>query len=296
MTHLERGKRLRVAVEERRALLAPGAANALTARIAEDLGYETVYITGAGIANTGYGVPDIGLTTVTEVANTVAAISDCCDLPLIVDADTGFGNPLNMIRTVRLLERAGANALQIEDQQFPKRCGHFAGKSVISRAEMCEKVKAAVDSRSTEDLLIIARTDACAIEGLDAALDRAAAYIEAGADITFVEAPTSEAQLREIVKRLAAPQVINLVIGGKTPLLSQTVLREIGFSLVLYANAALQASIVAIRDVLSGIRAEGGAETVLHRLATFEDRQNVVRKSYWDGLERRYVDEPGAPG
>ncbi|CAH1687414.1 Putative carboxyvinyl-carboxyphosphonate phosphorylmutase [Hyphomicrobiales bacterium] len=295
MTHFERGKRLRAAVADRRALLAPGAANALTARIAEDLGYETVYVTGAGIANTGYGVPDIGLTTVTEVANTVAAISDCCDLPLIVDADTGFGNPLNMIRTVRSLERAGANALQIEDQQFPKRCGHFAGKSVIPQAEMCEKVKAAVDSRSTEDLLIIARTDAYAVEGLAAALDRAAAYIEAGADVTFVEAPTSEAQLREIVKRLAAPQVINLVIGGKTPLLSQAALKDIGFSLVLYANAALQASIVAIRDVLSGIRDQGGAGTLLHRLATFEDRQNVVRKPYWDDLEKRYVDDPGAP-
>ena len=296
MKHFERGKRLRTAVEERRALLAPGAANALTARIAEDLGYETVYVTGAGIANTGYGVPDIGLTTVTEVANTVAAISDCCDLPLIVDADTGFGNPLNMIRTVRLLERAGANALQIEDQQFPKRCGHFSGKSVIPSAEMCEKVRAAVDSRSTEDLLIIARTDAYAVEGLDAALDRAAAYIEAGADVTFVEAPTSEAQLREIVRRLPAPQVINLVIGGRTPLLSQAALKDLGFSIVLYANAALQASIVAIRDVLSGIRAEGGAETLLDRLATFEDRQSVVRKPYWDDLERRYVDDPNNSG
>lgn len=284
-----RDLRLRKALEDRRALLAPGAANALTARIAEDLGYETVYVTGAGIANITYGVPDIGLTTVTEVAQAVQAISECCDLPLIVDADTGFGNPLNTIRTVRTLERAGASALQLEDQVFPKRCGHFAGKGVIPAAEMCEKIRAAVDARHSENMLVIGRTDAAAIEGMNAAIDRAAAYIEAGADVTFVEAPTDVAELRAIAERLPVPQVANLVIGGHTPLVSQSDLAGLGFSLVLYANAALQASIVAMRDVLSAILNEGDISSVAGRIATFEDRQAVVRKPYWDSLEMRYV-------
>lgn len=289
MTQFDRGRILKAALEERRALLAPGAANALTARIAEDLGFETVYVTGAGIANTTYGLPDIGLTTVTEVANTVAAIADCCSLPLIVDADTGFGNPLNMIRTVRTLERAGANALQIEDQHFPKRCGHFTGKTVVSRAEMCEKVKAAVDSRHNAETLIIARTDAFAMEGLEAALDRASAYIEAGADVTFVEAPTKREELEAIANRLPVPQVANLVIGGKTPLLPQSALKDMGFGLVLYANVALQASIIAIRDVFSALMGEGTIEAIAGRIATFQDRQEVVQKSHWDMLERRYI-------
>src|SRR5262245_43431584 len=173
------------------ALLLPGVSNALAARVVADQGFAAAYVTGAGIANTFFGVPDIGLVTVTELAEHVAAIREAFSGPLVVDADTGFGNAVNMVRTGTLLERAGADALQIEDQVFPKRCGHFAGKEVISSAEMVEKIKAAVDTRSDRDLLIIARTDAIAPEGFEAALARAAAYREAGADVTFVEAPTS---------------------------------------------------------------------------------------------------------
>src|ERR1700736_3198341 len=177
------------------ALLLPGVANALAARVVADQGFAAAYVTGAGIANTFFGVPDIGLVTVSELAAHVAAIREAFPGPLVVDADTGFGNALNMVRTVQLLERAGADALQIEDQVFPKRCGHFAGKHVIPAAEMVQKVKAAVDSRRDGDLLIIARTDAIAPEGYDAAIARAVAYREAGADVTFVEAPTTLEQI-----------------------------------------------------------------------------------------------------
>lgn len=288
MDRTERNKWLRAAFNERRALLAPGAANALTARIAEDLGFETVYVTGAGIANTGFGVPDIGLTTVTEVASVLSAISDCCTLPLIVDGDTGFGNSLNVIRTVRLLERAGASAIQLEDQTFPKKCGHFSGKGIIPQSEMINKIKAAVDTRESPDLQIIARTDAAATDGIIEAMDRAAAFAEAGADVTFVEAPLNVEDMRRIARELPVPQVVNLVVGGKTPILSQTELQDMGFAVVLYANAALQASIMAIRDVLGSLRSAGVIERAEERLASFEDRQATVRKPNWDQLELRY--------
>jgi 2-methylisocitrate lyase-like PEP mutase family enzyme len=283
-----RGRRLRVALNERRAVLVPGAANALTARIIEDLGFEAVYVTGAGIANTNFGVPDVGLVTMTEVVDVVVAIADACSAPLIVDADTGFGNPLNVIRAVRSLERAGANALQLEDQIFPKRCGHFSGKGVVSADDMVMKIKAAVDTRRSADLLIIARTDARAIEGLAGAIDRAQRYAEAGADATFVEAPTSTDELRTIAASLAAPQIANMVVGGQTPLLSAAALREMGFAVVLYANTALQAAIQAMRDVLGALHEDGTLARVQDRLASFESRQQTVNKAAWDQLDDKY--------
>jgi 2-methylisocitrate lyase-like PEP mutase family enzyme len=287
-----RGETLRAAVAERRALLVPGAADALAARIIEDLGFEAVYLTGAGLANAAFGVPDLGLVTLTEVVNAVAAIADVCALPLIVDADTGFGNPLNVIRAVRLLERAGANALQIEDQIFPKRCGHFDGKAVIPPGDMVMKIKAAVDSRASPDLLIIARTDARAVEGLASAIERAQAYVEAGADVTFVEAPVTVEEMRRIPASIPAPQVVNMVVGGRTPLLPASTLREMGFSLVLYANAALQASVRAMRDVLGVLREDGSVARVSDRLASFELRQQVVKKAAWDRLDAKYRHDP----
>lgn len=289
-TEETKGARLRRVLGERRAMLVPGAANALTARIIEDLGFEAVYLTGAGLANTAFGLPDIGLVTATELAAATSAVAEASTLPLIVDADTGFGNALNVTRTVRSLERAGADALQLEDQIFPKRCGHFAGKAVVPAAEMVAKVKAAVDARRSADLLVIARTDALAVEGLGAALDRAAAYIEAGADATFVEVPTTEAELRRIA-RLPAPQIVNLVVGGKTPLLSQQALAEMGFALVLYANAALQAAMLALREVLAALRRDGGLGAVAERLIDFAERQRLVGKAEWDAREARYREE-----
>ena len=283
--------KLKEIASRRQAVLAPGTANALFARVIEDLGYEVVYVTGAGIANMGLGVPDVGLSTLSEVADVVASIADSVSLPIIADGDTGFGNAVNMIRTVRVLERAGASGLQIEDQVFPKKCGHFAGKDVISRAEAVQKIKAAVDARHDQDFQIIARTDARATEGFDQAMERAQAFIEAGADITFVEAPVSTEELARIPQGLSVPQVANIVFGGKTPEPGQKALSEMGFSLVLYANAALQASLKAVYDVLGELKDHGSLETVKDRLISFEGRQRAVRKDHWDALEAKYSDK-----
>jgi 2-methylisocitrate lyase-like PEP mutase family enzyme len=278
---------LRRLVEKRDALLVPGTANALTARIIQDLGFEALYLTGAGLANTHLGVPDLGLVTVTELAETTARISDVCTLPLIVDIDTGFGNALNVYRTVQLMERSGAAALQIEDQVFPKKCGHFAGKAVVPTSEIVGKIRAALDARTDPNLMIIARTDARAVEGFQSAMDRAHAFIEAGADVTFVEAPESAEELAAIGK-LPVPQLANLVVGGKTPMLSQDELRSMGFSIVLYANAALQATILAVQEVLGHLHDKGSLAGIENRLASFTERQRMVDKDWFDAFENRY--------
>lgn len=277
---------LREIVSRRQAVLAPGAANALFARIIEDLGFECVYVTGAGIANMALGAPDIGLTTLDDISQTVSRIADAVNLPLIVDADTGFGNAVNTWRTMKVLERAGAGAIQLEDQEFPKRCGHFNGKGVIPLNQMLPKIKAAADAR-TKDTLIIARTDALAVDGLDAALERAEAFVEAGADMTFVEAPRDADQMRRIAA-IRVAQVANIVHGGKTPPLAQSELSGMGFGIVLYANAALQAAVRATTEVLASLKATGSLDTVLDRLATFEERQAAVAKQKWDALEQRF--------
>ncbi|MCR9175235.1 MAG: oxaloacetate decarboxylase [Alphaproteobacteria bacterium] len=287
----ERRKRFRAALDARQALLVPGAANALTARIIEDAGFEAIYVTGAGIANTLLGAPDIGLVTMTEIAGVTGTISEISDLPLVVDMDTGFGNALNTHRTVKVLERAGAAAVQIEDQVFPKKCGHFDGKGVIPTAEMVQKVRAASEARDDPNFLIIARTDARAIEGMDAALERAQRYIDAGADLTFVEAPTSVEEMRAITSALSVPQVANMVVGGRTPLLDQVALAEIGFSLILYANTPLQAAMRAMGDVLGALKRDGNLDAVRDRLAEFDERQRFVHKDAYDALEKRYAVE-----
>jgi 2-methylisocitrate lyase-like PEP mutase family enzyme len=281
-------QRLKELLARRAAVTVPGAANALFARVIEELGFEAVYVTGAGIANMLLGAPDVGLTTMTEVRDTAAAIAEAVSLPIIVDADTGYGNAVNVVRTVRALERAGAAGIQIEDQVFPKKCGHFAGKAVIAREEMVQKIKAAVDTRHDQSLQIIARTDAYAVEGLERALERAQAYVAAGADVTFVEAPTTLEELARIPKALDVPQVANIVFGGKTPDPGREKLAELGFSIVLYANAALQAALKASYDVLSVLKNEGSLRSVADRLASFEERQRTVAKDEWDAREARY--------
>jgi 2-methylisocitrate lyase-like PEP mutase family enzyme len=284
--------RLKELVAKRQALTVPGVANALFARVAEDVGFPVIYATGAGIANMQLGAPDIGLTTLTEVASAVASMADAVSVPMIVDADTGFGNALNMVRTVRVLERAGAAGLQIEDQVFPKRCGHFAGKDVIPLDEMIKKIKAAVATRHAGDLQIIARTDARAVEGLDRAIERAHRFAEAGADMTFVEAPLSLAELERIAKELKVPQVANIVHGGRTPDPGRAAFVKMGFSIVLYANAGLQAALRACAQVFSTLRAEGSLENAVSLLASFEERQRSVAKDAWDNLEKSYRIQP----
>ena len=283
------GATLRAKVEARRGLLVPGAANALSARIIADLGFEAGYVTGAGVTNTFLGIPDLGFISLTELAQHTAAIRDAVNLPIIVDADTGFGNALNVQHTVRVLERAGANAIQIEDQIQPKRCGHFDGKEIVPVEEMTAKVCAAVDARQSEDFLIIARTDARAIAGFDAAVERAARFIETGADVTFVEAPEHVDEVRRIPGLLKAPQLINMVVGGKTPIVDATELAAMRYGIVLYANAALQGAIVGMQAALKELRARGRLDESNSSVAGFAERQRLVQKPLFDDLGRKYA-------
>jgi 2-methylisocitrate lyase-like PEP mutase family enzyme len=285
----------RSAAREFRTLLAPGAAvvlpgvsNALAARVVADLGFPAAYVTGAGIANTFLGIPDNGLVTLTELAAHLAAMRDVFSGPLMVDADTGFGNAVNMVRTVKVLERAGADAIQIEDQVFPKRCGHFDGKAVIPTAEMVAKIKAAVDARSSPDLLIVARTDAIATDGFAAAIDRAGAYRQAGADVGFVEAPQSLDQIADIPRLLPWPQIINIVLGGRTPELPNEQLRGLGFAGVLYANVALQSALRGMQEALSVLQKDGRMGEGTRLAVDFSERQRLVGKPEFDALERKY--------
>ncbi len=269
------------------ALILPGVANALAARVAADCGFGAAYVTGAGIANSFLGIPDNGLVTLTELTDHVTAIRAVFPGPLMVDADTGFGNALNMQRTIQVLERAGADAIQIEDQVFPKRCGHFEGKEVIASAEMVQKIKAAVDARTDPDLIVVARTDAIAVEGFSAALDRAHAFREAGADVGFVEAPTTPEQMAEI-GRLPWPQIANIVIGGKTPERPNDELKKLGFAGVLYANAALQAALLGMQRALTHLKQNGQMGDATGMLATFAERQRLVDIAAFQEMERRY--------
>ena len=286
-------QRLRALISARRLLTVPGAANALTARIIEDVGFEAVYISGAGVANTFLGVPDIGLLSLPQLVAHVSAMREAVEVPLIVDADTGFGNAVNVWHTVRSLERAGASAIQLEDQTFPKRCGHFAGKSVIPAEEMVQKVRAAVEARHDPDLLIIARTDALAVDGIDAACERARMYHQAGAEIIFVEGPRDVAEIEQVATAVNAPKLINLVEGGVTPHLSHERLQELGFAIALYANLALLASIRAMRDSLVHLHADGNPAT-RPPVATWTERQELVGKSGYDALERRFSGGPAS--
>lgn len=285
------GKILRSKLEERRGLLVPGAANALAARIIEDLGFEAVYVSGAGVTNTFRGLPDLGFISLSEIAQHTATIREAVKIPVLVDADTGFGNALNVRNTVRVLERAGADAIQLEDQTMPKKCGHFDNKSVISVEEMTGKVKAAVDARTSRDLLIIARSDALAVEGFEAAMERARQYIEAGADVTFVEAPERADEIRKIPQRLSVPQVVNVVIGGKTPVFDQAELAKMGYGMVLYANVALQGAIAGMQSALKQLKATGRVDAASAIVASFAERQRLVRKPFFDELEKKYSDE-----
>lgn len=287
--HSQFGKILKKKLTEKRALLVPGAPNALGARIVADLGFEAVYLSGAGITNMLLGVPDLGFIGLSEIAQHTSMIRDIVELPLIVDVETGFGNALNVRHTVRVLERAGANALQIEDQMMPKRCGHFSGKEIVPVAEMVSKIKSAVDSRNDENFLIIARTDARAEHGFEAALERAGQFIDAGADLTFVEAPKSVDEIRRLPDALSVPQVINLVIGGATPIMGADELKKIGFGLVLYANAALQGAIVGMQTALRELKRDGRVDENNSVVATFNERQRLVQKSFYESLERKYA-------
>lgn len=279
----------RTRVERKDIILLPGVANPLSALIAADIGYEALYVTGAGVSNFNLGLPDIGLLSLDDMCSAVMAIRHVVDLPLVVDADTGFGSAVNVHNTVRRLEAAGASAIQLEDQVFPKKCGHFDGKAVIAADEMVDKIKSAVDARRDPDTLIVARTDARATDGFEAAIDRANRFAEAGADILFVEALTSEEEMRRVPALVDAPHIMNIVFGGKTPLLSLDELSDIGYRIALYANAALQSAMWGMQNVLGELKRTGTLEGVKDLLASFAERQRMIRKSDFDALEQRFA-------
>ena len=279
---------LRTLVQARRGVLVPGAFNALSARVIEDLGFEALYITGAGVTNMWFGLPDQGFMGLAEIADHTARIRDAVALPLIVDADTGFGNALNVRHAVRTLERAGADCIQLEDQVAPKRCGHFSGKEVIPTEEAVGKIKAAVDARRDADLMIMARTDACATLGFEAAVERALRFAEAGADLLFVEAVTTPEQIRALPGRLPVPQLMNMVIGGRTPITDAQELESLGYGVVLYANAALQGAVAGMQKALGVLKAQRRIDEDPALVAPFAERQRLVGKPGWDELEKRY--------
>ncbi|UMR29694.1 oxaloacetate decarboxylase [Massilia sp. MB5] len=276
-------------VQERRGILVAGAFNALSARIVEDLGYEALYLTGAGISNMSLGLPDLGFIGLHDVAEHTARVRDASTLPIIVDADTGFGNAVNVSRTIRTLERAGADAIQLEDQVMPKKCGHFAGKAVISTSEMIGKLHAAVDAREDRNVQIIARSDAAAVHGIEDAIERGHRYIEAGADVLFIEATETLEDIKRLPQLFKTPQLINIVIGGKTPTLSRTDLEQLGYGIVLYANATLQSAVHGIQKALRHLRDNGQLAEDLSLVAPFEERQRLVGKELYDALERKYA-------
>jgi 2-methylisocitrate lyase-like PEP mutase family enzyme len=257
-------------------VLAPGCYDALTAALVEGAGFQAAYVTGGSIAYSKLGRPDIGLVSASEVADTISHISERVDLPLIVDADTGFGNALNVWRTVRMFERAGATAIQLEDQQTPKRCGHLSGKTLVSAQEMVGKIKAAVDTRV--DALIVARTDAIAVEGLDHALDRAEAYVEAGADILFVEAPPSRQAMDDLCARFGGrvPLIANMVEGGTTPLLPFETLKDIGYRLVIFPGAFARTVVFAGREMLSTLKEHGTTAPYHDKMVDLQGINNAI--------------------
>jgi 2-methylisocitrate lyase-like PEP mutase family enzyme len=270
--------------------MVPGAYDPLTARLVEQAGFSAVYLTGGGYSRAS-GYPDIGLLTLGENAHFIRMTVEVVGIPVIADADTGYGNAVNVIRTVREYEKTGVAGFHLEDQVSPKKCGHYDGKEVISCAEMVGKIKAAVDARRDPDMVIIARSDARAIEGIDAAIDRVNAYLEAGADVGFVEAPQTVEELRIVGRAVRGPALVNVFEGGKTPMLSASELEGMGFRLGIYPSQTHRAAIRAAQLVLRAMREDGDTSRVESDLATFQEREEAVGTATWRALEDRYLRE-----
>jgi 2-methylisocitrate lyase-like PEP mutase family enzyme len=276
-------------------LVAPGVFDGLSAALAEAAGFEALYLSGASLAYTRLGMPDVGLVTASELVDALARIRERTELPILVDADTGFGNALNVQRTVRLLERAGASAVQIEDQAFPKRCGHLSGKSLIPTDEMVGKIRAALDARSSRELLIVARTDAIAVEGFECALARARAYAEAGADLLFVEAPRSREELAAVPQRLAdgPPLVANMVEGGSTPPLSAAELEALGYAVVIFPGGLVRALAKTAQEFFLSLATHGSTTPFRDRMLDFQGLNALLGTSALLERARRYDPESG---
>jgi len=281
--------KLRQLLKDDDLIIAPGAYDALTARLVVDAGFAVVYATGAGISNSQLGLADVGLLTMTEMLEQTRRIVGAVDAPVIADIDTGYGNALNLYRTVQEFVRAGVAAVQIEDQVIPKKCGHFAGKQLISFDESVLKLKAAVEARGDSNLVIIARTDAIAVDGFAEAMRRARAYHEIGADALFVEAPRSRDELMEIGRNLPGVKIVNIVEGGHTPIVAAKDLRSMGFKLAIYANLALRSSVKAVQSSLMHLRKHGDSSGILDRMITMDERGKVTQKDRLDTIEKCFV-------
>lgn len=282
-----RNRSLRDALRSGRIVVAPGAFDCLTARLVERAGFAAGYVTGSGLSISCLGAPDVGLMSYGEIIDRVRRIADSTVLPLIADIDTGYGGPLNVIRTVREFERAGISAVQIEDQAWPKKCGHERDRRLVSADEMCGRIKAAVDARIDPDFVVIARTDARSDQGLDAALERAALYGEAGADVLFVESPESEDELARIGKHLGRPVMANMVEGGRTPITPADRLEALGFSLVIYPNALTRTIARAGADMLAVLRRDGSTAAHRDRMVTHGELWSLFDYDAWTATERR---------
>jgi 2-methylisocitrate lyase-like PEP mutase family enzyme len=266
----------------------PGAYDTLTARLVEAAGFEAVYLTGGGYSRAN-GYPDLGLLTLSENVRFIGLTVEAVGIPVIADADTGYGNALNVIRTVRVYEKSGVAAFHLEDQVSPKKCGHYEGKEVVGTAEMVGKIHAAADTRRDPDLVIIARSDARAVEGLQAAIDRVNAYLEAGADVGFVEAPQSVEELRIVGREVRGPALVNVFEGGKTPMLPAAELAAMGFRLGIYPSQTHRAAIRAAQKVLRALKEDGDTRRIEADLATFEEREEAVGTARWRALEEKYL-------
>jgi len=283
-------QRLRTLINQPGYLIVPGAYDALTARLIQIAGFDALYLTGGGYSR-ACGYPDLGLLTMSENIQHIARAVDAVDIPVIADMDTGYGNALNVVRAVREYEKAGVASFHLEDQVSPKKCGHYEGKQLIGKAEMAGKIKAAVDTRRDEDLVIIARTDARAVEGFDAAIDRMHAYLEAGADVGFVEAPQTVEEMGRIPGSFTKPTLVNIFEGGKTPPLPAKRLEEMGFRIGIYPSQTHRAAIFAAMEVLAVLKRDGDTAAMEPRMVTFQDREKAVNSAYWRGLEQKYMAE-----
>jgi 2-methylisocitrate lyase-like PEP mutase family enzyme len=281
-------QKLRKIINGGRYVMVPGAYDPLTARLVQTAGFEAVYLTGGGYSRAN-GLPDLGLFTMTENIQFIARAVDAVDIPVIGDMDTGYGNALNVIRTVREFEKTGVAGFHLEDQVSPKKCGHYEGKQLVSKKEMVGKIKAAVDTRADPDMIIIARTDSRAVEGFDAAIDRMNAYLEAGADVGFVEAPQTAEEMAKIPRSISKPALVNIFEGGKTPPLPAQQLEEMGFRLGIYPSQTHRAAIFAAQEVLAILRRDGDAALFEKRMASFSDREVAVNTARWSELERKYM-------
>jgi 2-methylisocitrate lyase-like PEP mutase family enzyme len=288
MTAARASTRLRELLRGGDVIVAPGVYDGLSARLVGRAGFPAAYATGGGIARS-MGYPDLGLLSVSEIVDRLANIVEHAGVPVIADADTGYGNALNARRAVREFERAGVAALHLEDQTFPKRCGHYDDKSVVPVREMAQKLRAARDAMTDPDVVLIARTDALAIEGLDAAIERSHAYAEAGADVIFIEAPTTMTEIEEIARRVPQPKLMNMFLGGKTPLVPVAKLGELGYRIVIIPSDLQRAAIRAMDDALAAIARDGSSAALADRMATFKDREVVVDTAGFLDLDRKYA-------